>query len=313
MNRFKNILFVAEGSIGDRAALVKTLELAQLNKAKLTVFANVAELSSSSYLPSIQKSILSLQQNMVQGRTRELEQLVREAGGGRNRIKPALTVTSGRDFIEIIAAVLKNNHDLVIKSASGESKMSKILFGSLDLRLLRKCPCPVWILKPRKKISHSRILAAVDTSPEEKTSLTLNRTIMELASSLSRLEQGDLHVINAWFLPEEAWFRTKQLSQYKSINSLLRECRAMHKKNFEKLLSNFSSFTPHTHLIKGRPDTVIPRFINNHGIDLLVMGTLARTGVAGLFMGNTAEKILNTVHCSVLAIKPVGFKTPVKL
>lgn len=313
MNRFKNILFVAEGSTGDRAALARTLELAQLNKAKLTIIATVAELSSSSYLLSIQKSTISLQQSLVRDRTRELEKLVRAAGGGRQRVRPSLTVTSGRDYEEVIGQVVKNNCDLVIKAASGTSNLSKILFGSLDLHLLRKCPCPVWIIKPRKKISHSRILAAVDVSPEERSSLALNTTIMELAGSLSGLEQGDLHVINAWFLPEEAWLRSKQLSQYKSVNSLLRECRAMHKKNLDKLLSGFSCFTPRVHLIKGEPETVIPRFINNHGIDLLVMGTLARTGVAGFLMGNTAEKILNSVHCSVLAIKPEGFRTPLKV
>ena len=313
MDRFKNILFVAEGSAGDKAALAKTLELVRLNKAKLTVMAIVAEMASSSYLLSIQKATFSLQQRLIRDRTRELEQLFRVVAGRRKQVKPSFVVTSGKDYIEVNGAVLKNNYDLVIKAASSKSKWSNILFGSLDLQLLRKCPCPVWIIKPRKKIRHSRILAAVDIAPEEKPSLALNKTIMELASSLSRLEQGDLHVINAWFLPEEAWLRSKQLSQYKSVNSLVRECRAMHKKNLEKLLSGFSSFSPQVHLIKGEPDSVIPRFVNNHGIDLLVMGTLARTGVAGIFMGNTAEKILNSVHCSVLAIKPEGFRPPIQI
>ena len=313
MNRFKNILFVAEGSTGDRSALVKTLELVRLNKAKLTVMATVAELTSSSYLLSIQKATFSLQERLIRDRTRELEQLFREAAGRRNQLKSSLIVTSGKDYMEVNDAVRKNNYDLVIKAPSSTSKWSRILFGSLDLHLLRKCPCPVWIIKPRRKIRHSRILAAVDIAPEEKPSLDLNKTIMELASSLSRLEKGELHVINAWFLPEEAWLRSKQLSQYKSVNTLLRECRAMHKKNLDMLLSGFSSFAPRVHLIKGEPDLVIPRFVNNHGIDLLVMGTLARTGVAGLFMGNTAEKILNSVHCSVLAMKPDGFKVSVKI
>ena len=47
--------------------------------------------------------------------------------------------------------------------------------------------------------------------------------------------------------------------------------------------------------------------------DLVVMGTVARTGVPGFIMGNTAEMILNQIDCSVLAIKPSGFVTPVTL
>ena len=49
------------------------------------------------------------------------------------------------------------------------------------------------------------------------------------------------------------------------------------------------------------------------GVGLIVMGTVARTGLSGLFMGNTAEEILRSVDCSVLAVKPEGFVTPVKL
>ena len=48
-------------------------------------------------------------------------------------------------------------------------------------------------------------------------------------------------------------------------------------------------------------------------IDLIVMGTIARTGVAGALMGNTAEHVLDHVQCSVLAIKPDGFISPVTL
>jgi universal stress protein E len=47
--------------------------------------------------------------------------------------------------------------------------------------------------------------------------------------------------------------------------------------------------------------------------DLVVMGTIARTGISGLIIGNTAESILDQLTCSVLAIKPPGFSTPLKL
>jgi len=43
------------------------------------------------------------------------------------------------------------------------------------------------------------------------------------------------------------------------------------------------------------------------------MGTLSRTGISGLLIGNTAEKVLRQVDCSVLIVKPDGFITPVKL
>ena len=43
------------------------------------------------------------------------------------------------------------------------------------------------------------------------------------------------------------------------------------------------------------------------------MGTVSRTGIAGLIIGNTAETILRSVRCSVLAVKPEGFVSPVSI
>jgi len=48
-----------------------------------------------------------------------------------------------------------------------------------------------------------------------------------------------------------------------------------------------------------------------HHLDLIVMGTVAMTGMPGFIIGNTAEAILQQVYCSVLAIKPEGFHSPV--
>lgn len=70
---------------------------------------------------------------------------------------------------------------------------------------------------------------------------------------------------------------------------------------------------PQTHLVKGRARKENPMLAKQIEADLVVMGTVARTGVPGFIMGNTAETILNQIDCSVLAVKPPGFTTPVTL
>ena len=62
----------------------------------------------------------------------------------------------------------------------------------------------------------------------------------------------------------------------------------------------------------GEAGEVLPRLAEGLDAGLIVMGTVARTGISGLIIGNTAETILQSVHCSVLAVKPEGFVTPVK-
>ena len=67
------------------------------------------------------------------------------------------------------------------------------------------------------------------------------------------------------------------------------------------------------HLLKGEPEDVIPQFARDNAVDLIVMGTVALTGIAGLLIGSTAERLLRHVECSLLTVKPEEFVSPVKL
>jgi nucleotide-binding universal stress UspA family protein len=70
---------------------------------------------------------------------------------------------------------------------------------------------------------------------------------------------------------------------------------------------------PKTRRVKGAARREIPLLAQQLEVDLVVVGTVARTGIPGLIMGNTAETILDQLDGSVLAIKPPGFATPVML
>ena len=84
------------------------------------------------------------------------------------------------------------------------------------------------------------------------------------------------------------------------------------REELESLLASagIASSSIRTELVRGVPQDVIPAYVAAHAIDLVVMGTLARTGVPGLIIGNTAERVLHRLKGSVLAIKPPGFRAP---
>ena len=63
-------------------------------------------------------------------------------------------------------------------------------------------------------------------------------------------------------------------------------------------------------IVDGEAYTEILHHVSGNDIDLLCMGTIARSGLAGLFTGNTAENVLPWVTCSLIAIKPEGFAPP---
>jgi nucleotide-binding universal stress UspA family protein len=84
-----------------------------------------------------------------------------------------------------------------------KATLKGILFGSRTMHLMRKCPCPVWAIKPVKRKKYARILAAVDSSSFNDETNALNIKIMELATSLAELEESELHVVHCWTYPME--------------------------------------------------------------------------------------------------------------
>ena len=138
---------------------------------------------------------------------------------------------------------------------------------------------------------------------------------MELATSLSRLETSQLHVVHAW-TPVAKWLNfagSRLTSVSVGKDRPVQRGRALNW--FDELLAKvpLDDLNVQRHMLKGDASDLIPRLALRKGIDVIVMGTVCRVGVPGLFIGNTAERVLRHVSCSVLTVKPEGFVSPVTL
>jgi nucleotide-binding universal stress UspA family protein len=96
---------------------------------------------------------------------------------------------------------------------------------------------------------------------------------------------------------------------------VFRTSRENYERRFERCLADvdLSGVEVASRVLAGPPGVRIPEYATEKDVELIVMGTLGRTGIAGLLIGNTAETILAQVECPVLAVKPEGFVTPVTL
>lgn len=191
------------------------------------------------------------------------------------------------------------------------------------MHLIRKCPCPVWMIKHPEHKRYSRILAAVDRDTKDTQRDSLNRPILEIATSLALAESSELHIVHAWEFPAESYLRSPRTKYtVAEVDALIEEERTQRKKWMEQLVGKHSAAVgkeavdfvmPELHLVKGNARQAVPEKARELGVNLIVMGTVARAGIPGFFMGNTAESILNQIDCSVLTIKPPGFESPVSL
>ncbi len=135
---------------------------------------------------------------------------------------------------------------------------------------------------------------------------------MELASSLAETEESELHVFHAWMLHGEAMLMLKRRIDNDVIDGWLSREKAKSEEAMDRIIHPFERKITKRHLQKGEAEILLPLFIKDVAADLLVMGTPCRTGITGFFIGNTEEKILQKINCSVLAIKPDGFVGPIK-
>lgn len=313
MKRFKNILLAAGGTGWEKSALQKAAALAGSNRARLTVVDVLEELPRDLRKLVAAVHLRDLQKLAVSERRKQLERLL--APFKRSGLQVSATVLVGKPFLEIIRSVLRNKHDLVVKAAHEDAGLKAMIFGSTDMHLMRKCPCPVWIIKPGDRAKTGGIMAAVDPDPFDRKRDALNARIMELASSLARMEGSEFHVVHAWKLYAERMFVGRGGLSYKEVEKLARMVRAEHQEWLGKLVERYAPDTPprRIHMLKGEADMLIPQAVKRDRIAVIVMGTVSRARIEGLLIGNTAEKILRQVDCSVLVVKPDGFVTPVKL
>lgn len=99
------------------------------------------------------------------------------------------------------------------------------------------------------------------------------------------------------------------------MERLIRRNLKAHQRGVDSLLGRYEleDLRYQVHMVQGQPRSVIPQLAAEVRADLLIMGTVSRTGIAGFLIGNCAEAVIRQVDCSVLTVKPAGFETPVTL
>jgi universal stress protein E len=314
MHAFKHILLYHSGEKGASGTFGKCVSLAAAHGARLTIIDVIEPIPffASTILPSrLQAKLRKVQENEKKNR---LNRLVNSA------IKRGLTASAivlyGKPFVEIIRTVLRNDCDLLVKTARGQSRFKETLFGSTALHLMRKCPCPVWVVKPTRSKRVYRILAAVNPAPEDPEITSVNNKIMNVAIAIAKAQGSQLHVLHAW-RPYGIGLLQGGLARMpkKELSNLVNSFERTQRKRLDEFMESFplGELKHEIHFLRGDPGPLILGLARRKRVSLVAMGTVSRTGLPGYLIGNTAEEVLNQVSCSVLTVKPDNFRTPVKV
>ncbi|GAA6173696.1 universal stress protein UspE [Colwellia sp. KU-HH00111] len=312
METYQNILVVIDPTTDEQKALKRAIDLATSIKAtdrqvKVSAFLSIFDFSyeMTTILSSDERDVM--RQSVIKDKELWLQNIIDE-------LKPTIEINCqvvwhNRPFEAIIERVIKDDYDLVIKGTHQHDKLKSVVFTPTDWHILRKCPCPVLLVKEHEWPNNGNILAALNVGSDEEEHHSLNIKITKEAKQLAGLIQANVHLVNSFpGTPVNIAIEIPEFNANEYNDT-------MHKHHEQAMISHANQFdisVANTHVEEGLPETVIEQVANKIDAELVILGTVGRTGFSAALIGNTAEHVIDQLNCDVLALKPDGYTSPLQ-
>lgn len=294
-----HILVIVDQHSPEQPALNRALWLAEALSADLTVVTNTFDAygDSASTLDKVTQQ--ALKSAVLSHAQLWLEGLLEAVN--RDQLKIRSSVVWCKHAHEAVFTLLhQNSFDLVIKGTKSHTLMDR-LFLHTDWNLLRHCPAPVLLVKNSEPWQHNRILASIDATSPDEGHQRINDNILSYAEHLADHFDTDLHLANAYPTIAVAFAMIPEVSAPDDIQQYITQ---QHDDAAEQWARKFSVNNDHIHIGEGETEQVIVNISKEIKADLVVVGTVGRSGISGVLIGNTAERLVDDLNCDVLVIKP---------
>ena len=298
--KLRQLLVVIDPVQEQQPALRRAVVLARASGAAI-------ELLAVEYQSALDGSLLLAQQrqedardSLLADRRQALEQLIQPLRDEGLHLR--VEVRWGKSqYKAILARVAELQPDLLLKSTQHHSLLRQLLLSNTAWQLIRHCPVPLWLVQHGEWTGH-KLCAALDPLHDADKPAALDHQLIaaarELGASLG-LQDHYLHCYAA--LPHSLLFDAELVADYQHYSSL---CHERHRAAFTRLLEPYPIPATQRHLLEGFAEETIPRFVREQGIDLLLIGAIARGQLDNALIGNTAERVLEAVDCDLLVLKP---------
>ncbi|MFT5675597.1 MAG: universal stress protein E [Paraglaciecola sp.] len=293
------ILVVISGKRKQHEALERALKFAEYNDVHIHLFNSIYEpvmeltdVLSSDHRKEMKKQFLSDRYLYMDTIAEVLD---------KKDIKCSVRVAWHRELHEAIEdAVVELNPDLVIKRISADAGSINPFTMPVDRHLLRFCPAPL-LLVNSASWSDGPLLAAVDPMTDDETHIALNHKILEYTKMLGHLIESSMHTVNTFQTPSMSPTTDLPGIDYDLIR---KDTASAHNQKMQTLLEKHDVAAENMHVVEGSPEAAIAKTAQEIDAQLVILGTVGRTGLAAAFIGNTAERVLAELSCEVLALKP---------
>ena len=207
--------------------------------------------------------------------------------------------------------------DLVIKATHPHKTITRKFFTPTDWYLLKACPVPILLVKNQKWTKNTSVVAAIDPEHNLSAKSELDKNILKTGFAISSDLEMPLQALHCfdpsyWDILLEAvdksgmWADVFSFDTHQNESMVLEKLRNQHNLKFAKECTEYVPNSKNQHIISGDIDDVLPKTLEQLNAGILVLGTTYRTGL----LGSTAQRLIETVDCDLLAVKPKGFEAP---
>lgn len=300
MSPYKKILVVVDSLEMPQRQLDRAIDLASKFDADLHVVDTVTDVSRAvRYLSHEYAHLNDLIQEETHTAVNELVKQCESRG-----VTATGKAIPGPNSVATSVESKRVGANMVVLRAKGKRSRASGFLGSTARKLIHDPPCDLWLSASGEPTSCKTIVAAVDATPDDPVHSKLNDRIITVSMQLSKFYGCRLLITYAWQLTEINLLKGRLPSA--EYDRLELDYRRRQVEGFESLLveHGLDATGPEARPISGEPCISIPALCDEEDAGLLVCGTVARHGLSGLFMGNTAERIIDRLSCNVLALVP---------
>ncbi len=294
----ENLLVVVDNALSMPQLLEKAERLAGPDTnvhVVQVIYEGVAEVSTAAVEDSSR-----LKTFMLQSAEAALEDELEKARGRFRHLESA-TLWNSRPWEAVLHAAADAGADLIVKATGEEDgfgeRVARALRTPDEWNLLRHSPVPVLLVKVTAWPAEPLVLCAVDAFDEAHDALSVK--LLGEAAQVAALLKGSLDVIFTYPL-FEPW--VGELGAVKSYAEIKETVEAEARSRIDELARQAGVAYRHLHLEEGQTAQTLARIVADDEAALVVMGTHAREGFAGVLLGNTSERILHAVDCDILTV-----------
>ncbi|GIU47990.1 universal stress protein E [Shewanella sairae] len=308
MMDYQKLLVVVDPTTEKQAALARAVELATENQAEITVFLSIFDFSyeMTSILSGQERE--AMREGVVAQRKAWLADIVQPYAKDGVTIHLEV-IWHNRPFESIIKYAIDGEFDVIVKGTHEHDKLKSVIFTPTDWHLMRKAPVPVLLVKEHDWPVAGKIVCAVNVSAEDEANESLNGKIISHAMKLAKQFDAQVHLVNGY--PGTPVNLAIELPDF-DAHTYSETIRLQHEERINYLANAYGISVDNCHVEEGLPEDVIPDLAAKLDAELVILGTIGRTGLSAALIGNTAEHVIDSINCDLLAIKPDGYKSPLE-